>query len=185
MKKIVEWFINLYAVWILLAFVVGFIAPETFLWFTKGSLMTWALALVMLGMGLTLNLEEFKVLFNTPKVVVFAAIVQFTVMPFSGWLVAKMFNFPIEFTVGIILLAASPAGTASNVIAYIARANVALSVVSTAVSTLLGIVMTPLLSMLLIGQLVPVDGWGLFWSVVQVVFIPVSIGLYLNYKFPA
>ncbi len=184
MKKILDWFINLYAVWIVLAFAVGFFAPEAFMWFTRGSWMTWAMALVMLGMGLTLNVEDFKVLFKTPRVVVIAALAQYSILPLSGWLVATVLKLPTEFAVGLILVACCPAGTASNVITYIARANVALSVVSTAVSTLLGIFMTPILCMLLIGQLVPVDGWGMFFSVVRVVLIPVLLGIFINYRFP-
>jgi len=184
MKKIVDWFINLYALWIIIAFAIGFFHPEAFMWFTRGSLMTWALALVMLGMGLTLNVEDFKVLFRTPRIVVIAAISQYTVMPLSGLLVATVLGLPMEFKVGIILLACCPAGTASNVIAYIGRASVALSVISTAVSTLLGIIMTPLLCKFLAGQFVPVDAWGMFLSVVRVVLIPVLLGLFINYKFP-
>ena len=184
MKKIVDWFINLYAVWIIFAFAVGYIAPEVFMWFTHGSWMTWALALVMLGMGLTLNVEDFRALFRSPRVVVIAAISQYTVMPLSGWLVATLLGLPVEFAVGLILVGCCPGGTASNVIAYIARANVALSVISTAVSTLLGIIMTPVLCKLLAGQLVPVDAWGMFLSVVRVVLIPVLLGVFINYMFP-
>ena len=175
MKKIAEWFINLYAVWIVLSFVIGYFFPEAFLWFTHGNLMTWALALVMLGMGLTLKVEDFRALFRMPRTVVLAAISQYTVMPLSGWLIAYLLGLPTEFAVGLILVACCPGGTASNMIAYIGRANVALSVISTAVSTLLGIVMTPVLCKLLAGQFVPVDAWGMFMNVVQVVLIPVAL----------
>ena len=184
MKKIAEWFINLYAVWIVLSFVIGYLRPEAFLWFTQGSLMTWALALVMLGMGLTLKVEDFRALFHMPRTVVLAAISQYTVMPLSGWLIATLMGLPTEFAVGLILVACCPGGTASNMIAYIGRANVALSVISTAVSTLLGIVMTPVLCKLLAGQLVPVDAWGMFMNVIQVVLLPVALGVFINYKFP-
>ena len=184
MKKIAEWFINLYAVWIVLSFVVGFIYPDAFLWFTKGKLMTFALALVMLGMGLTLKLDDFKALLQVPKTVVIAAISQYTIMPLSGWLIAYLLGLPTEFAVGLILVACCPGGTASNMIAYIGKANLALSVISTAVSTLLGIVMTPLLCKFLAGQFVPVDAMGMFINVVQVVLIPVALGVFLNYKFP-
>ena len=183
MKKLIEYFINLYAVWIILAFVVGFYYPQTFLWFTKGSYMTWALALVMLCMGLTLKVEDFTTLFRAPRVVLVAALSQFTILPLSGWLIARLMHFPVEFSVGLILLACCPAGTASNMIAYIARANVALSVISTAVSTLLAIVMTPLLTMFFAGQLVYVNGWEVFFHVVQIVLIPVLLGVFLRYKF--
>ena len=92
-------------------------------------------------------------------------------------------NLPVEFSVGLILLACCPAGTASNMIAYIARANVALAVISTAVSTLLAIVMTPLLTKFFAGHLVYVNGWELFFQVIQLVLIPVALGVFLRYKF--
>lgn len=184
MKKIIEWFINLYAIWIILAFIVGYLYPGAFMWFTKGSWMTLALAVVMLSMGLTLRVEDFKALFATPRVVLIAAISQYTIMPLSGWLVAMAMGLPAEFAVGLILVACCPGGTASNMIAYIGRANIALSIISTAVSTVLGIFMTPLLCKLLAGQYVDVNAWGMFLNVVQVVLIPVSLGVFIKYKFP-
>lgn len=184
MKKIAEWFINLYAVWILLSFVLGYYRPEVFLWFTKSHYMTWALALVMLCMGLTLKVQDFTALFRMPKVVLLAAVSQYSIMPLSGWAIASLLHLPTEFAVGLILVSCCPGGTASNMIAYIGRANVALSVISTAVSTILGIFMTPVLCKILAGQMVPVDVWGMFLNVVEVVLIPVGIGVLINYKFP-
>lgn len=184
MRKIAEWFINLYAVWILLSFVVGYYRPEVFLWFTKSHYMTWALALVMLSMGLTLKVQDFTALFRMPKVVLLAAVSQYSIMPLSGWAIASLLHLPTEFAVGLILVSCCPGGTASNMIAYIGRANVALSVISTAVSTILGIFMTPVLCKILAGQMVPVDVWGMFLNVVEVVLIPVGIGVLINYKFP-
>ena len=184
MKKITEWFINLYAVWILLSFIVGYFRPEVFLWFTKSRYMAYALALVMLSMGLTLKVQDFTALFKMPKVVLLAAVSQYTIMPLSGWMIATLLHLPTEFAVGLILVSCCPGGTASNMIAYIGRANVALSVISTAVSTVLGIFMTPVLCKILAGQIVPVDVWGMFLNVVEVVLIPVGIGVLINYKFP-
>lgn len=184
MKKIFEWFINLYAIWIILSFVIGYFYPEAFMWFAKGGWMTWALAVVMLSMGLTLQVDDFKALFSSPRVVVIAAISQYSIMPLSGWLIAMIMGLPSEFAVGLILVACCPGGTASNMIAYIGRANVALSVISTAVSTILGIFMTPLLCKLLAGQYVEVNAWGMFLNVVQVVLIPVVLGVFIRYKYP-
>ena len=184
MKKITEWFINLYAVWILLSFIAGYYWPEVFLWFTKSHYMTFALALVMLSMGLTLKVQDFTALFKMPKVVLLAAVSQYSIMPLSGWMIANLLHLPTEFAVGLILVSCCPGGTASNMIAYIGRANVALSVISTAVSTILGIFMTPVLCLFLAGQMVPVDVWGMFLNVVEVVLIPVGIGVLINYKFP-
>ena len=184
MRKVIDWFINLYAVWIIASFVIGYFSPEVFLWFSKGSWMTAALALVMLGMGLTLNLDDFKALLKIPKAIFLGAVSQYTVLPFSGWFVSQILQLPDEFAVGLILLACCPAGTASNVINYIGRGNVALSVTMTAVSTILAIVMTPALSTLIIGQYVPVDALGMLLNVLQMVLLPVGIGVLINTLFP-
>lgn len=194
MKNIAKWFINLYAVWIVAAFVTGYFASELFMWFAEGgvsfgaaghmSYATMALAIVMLSMGLTLKVDDFKTLFCMPRVVLLAAISQYTIMPLSGWLIATMLGLPPELAVGLILVACCPGGTASNMIAYIGRASVALSIVSTAVSTLLGIVMTPMLCKLLAGHIVEIDAWAMFFDVIKIVLIPVTIGVLINYKFP-
>ncbi|MGM9790471.1 MAG: bile acid:sodium symporter family protein [Candidatus Cryptobacteroides sp.] len=184
MKKLISWFINLYVVWIVLSFVLGYFWPSTFLWFAEGGFSTYALALVMLSMGLTLKISDFTELFRQPKTVLLAAISQYTIMPLSGWLIALCFGLPQEFAVGLIIVACCPGGTASNMIAYIGRANLALSVISTAVSTILGIVLTPLLTKLLAGQMVPVDAWGMFMNVVEVVLLPVLLGAFINWRFP-
>ncbi len=147
--------------------------------------MTYALALVMLCMGLSLKFSDFSELFKQPKLVVLAAVSQYTVMPLTGWLVATAFGLPKQFAVGLIVLACCPGGAASNLIAYIGRANLALSVVSTAVSTVLGIVMTPLLTKILAGGIIPIDCWGMLKSVFEIVFIPVMIGVLINWKFPS
>ncbi|MCQ2184555.1 MAG: bile acid:sodium symporter family protein [Bacteroidales bacterium] len=184
MNKIISWFINLCAFWIILCYVIGYFHPEVFYWFSKGKWMTYSLAFVMLCMGLSLKLSDFAELFKQPRVVVLAALSQYTVMPLSGWAIAQILGLPKELAVGLILLACCPGGTASNLIAYIGRANLSLSVVSTAVSTILGIVMTPLLTKLLAGGYVPVDVWGMLRSVVEIVLIPVTAGVLINWKFP-
>lgn len=184
MKKVITWFINLCALWIILAYVVGYFAPEVFLWFSKGKWMTWALSLVMLCMGLSLKLSDFAELFRQPKCVVLAAISQYTVMPLAGWVIAMMLNLPPALAVGFIIVATCPGGMASNLIAYIGRANLSLSVVSTAISTMLGIVMTPLLTKWLAGSYVAVDVWAMLLNVAQMVLLPVSLGVFINWKFP-
>jgi len=185
MKKILSWFINLCAVWIILSYVLGYFWPQLFLWFSQGKWMTFALALVMLCMGLSLKLQDFADLFRQPKVVVLAAISQYTIMPLSGWAIALSLGLPKELAVGFIIVACCPGGTASNLIAYIGRANLSLSVVSTAVSTVLGIVMTPFLTKILAGGYVPVDVWGMLKSVIEIVLLPVALGVFINYKFPS
>lgn len=184
MNKIVTWFVNLCALWIILAYIVGYFWPEVFLWFSKGQWMTYALSLVMLCMGLSLKLSDFSELFRQPKCVVLAAISQYTVMPLAGWLIAMMLNLPPALAVGFIIVATCPGGMASNLIAYIGRANLSLSVVSTAISTMLGIVMTPLLTKWLAGSYVAVDVWAMLLNVAKMVLLPVSLGVFINWKFP-
>jgi len=110
---------------------------------------------------------------------------QYTVMPVLGWLVALLYGLPTPLAVGLILVACCPGGTASNVVTYIARADVALSVTMTAVSTLLAVIMTPTLTALLAGSRVEVPALGLFLSTVQVVILPIAAGLLLKRWFPA
>lgn len=184
MNKIITWFVNLCALWIILAYIVGYFWPEVFLWFSKGQWMTYALSLVMLCMGLSLKLSDFAELFRQPKCVVLAAISQYTVMPLAGWLIAMMLNLPPALAVGFIIVATCPGGMASNLIAYIGRANLSLSVVSTAISTMLGIVMTPLLTKWLAGSYVAVDVWAMLLNVAKMVLLPVSLGVFINWKFP-
>lgn len=185
MNKAVTWFVNLCALWIILAYVVGYFWPETFLWFSKGHWMTWALALVMLCMGLSLRISDFADLFKQPKCVVLAALSQYTVMPLAGWLIAMMLKLPAELAVGFIIVATCPGGMASNLIAYIGRANLSLSVVSTAISTIMGIFMTPLLTKWLAGSYVAVDVWAMLLNVAEMVLLPVSLGVFINWKFPS
>lgn len=184
MSKVINWFVNLCAVWIILAYVVGYFRPEVFLWFSKGQWMTWALALVMLCMGLSLKVSDFQDLFKQPKCVLLAAISQYTVMPLAGWLIAMTLHLPPALAVGFIIVATCPGGMASNLIAYIGRANLSLSVVSTAISTILGIFMTPLLTKLLAGSYVEVNVWAMLRNVAQMVLLPVSLGVFINWKFP-
>lgn len=184
MNKILNWFVNLCAVWIILAYVIGYFFPNVFLWFSRGKWMTGALALVMLCMGLSLKLSDFRDLFRQPKCVLLAAISQYTVMPLAGWLIATLLKLPPALAVGFIIVATCPGGMASNLIAYIGRANLSLSVVSTAISTVLGIFMTPVLTKILAGSYVAVDVWAMLLNVAEMVLLPVSLGVFINWKFP-
>ena len=184
MKGFFTWFVNLCAVWIILAYVAGYFQPDLFLFFSKGRYMTMALSLVMLCMGLSLKLSDFGDLFKQPKCIILAALSQYTIMPFFGWLIARGLQLPPALAVGFIIVACCPGGMASNLIALIGRANISLSVVSTAVSTVLGIVMTPLLTYWLAGGYIKVDIWGMLLNVIEMVLLPVSLGVFINWKFP-
>ena len=172
-----------YSVWLVGTAIVAYVFPPSFEWFT-GAWITWALAIVMLGMGLTLKPADFREIFRMPRTTGLGLVFQFTVMPLAGWMVARLVGLEVDLAVGLILLASCPGGTASNMIAYLAEANVALSVVLTLSSTMCSFVMTPLWTKWLAGQYVPVDALGIALSTLKVVVAPVLLGVFFNWRFP-
>lgn len=183
MKKFLDTFANLYPVWIISSSVLGLLKPELFSWFS-GNYMVWALSIVMLGMGFTLTIDDFRRLFKMPGCLALGFFAHYTIMPATGWAVSRMLNLSPGFTVGLILVASCPSGTASNVICFLSRANVALAVMVTLTSTLLAFIMTPLWCQMLAGQYVPVDALGLAKTTFQAVVAPVLIGVLLNWRCP-
>ncbi|MDC1217072.1 bile acid:sodium symporter family protein [Flavobacteriaceae bacterium] len=159
------------------------IYPPIFTWF-KGNLITLGLGGIMLGMGLTLRASDFKQIISKPKWILVGIGLQFILMPSLGWGLAKVFHLPPFFAVGLILVSCCPGGTASNVIAYLAKANVALSVCMTSISTLAAILITPFLTSQLSGNYVNVNATGLFYSTLKVVLFPLLLGVILNQYFP-
>lgn len=176
-------FTKLFPLWVSLCAIIALISPGLFTWFS-GPWITYGLGGIMLGMGLTLQWQDFNQIFQTPKWVVLGLFLQFSLMPLMGWGLGVLFDLPPFFAVGLILVASCPGGTASNVIAYLARANVALSVAMTTFSTLAGIILTPYLTASLSGNYLAVDAWGLFYSTLKVVLLPVTLGVILNQYFP-
>jgi BASS family bile acid:Na+ symporter len=183
MKRFFDWFNNLYPVWLVGLSVIAFFKPSVMLWFGPDWIF-WSLAVSMLGMGLTLSVEDFKAIARMPGSVALGFVAQYTIMPLAGWATAKMLRLEPGLAVGIILVASCPGGMASNMITYLARANVALSVVLTLFSTLLAFFFTPMWTSKLAGQYVPVDAWGLCKSAVQLTIAPVLIGVLIRWKMP-
>jgi BASS family bile acid:Na+ symporter len=183
MPRLLNLLTNAFPLWVLAGGALALVHPPLFTWF-RGPLIVWGLAVIMLGMGLTLSLEDFRGVLRMPRAVAMGFLAQFTLMPFLGWGVAKLLQLPVPFAVGLILVACCPGGTASNVVTFLARGQVALSVLMTMCSTFGAVVLTPLLTQWLAGTLVPVDGWGLFVSTVQVVLLPVIAGLVLHHTAP-
>jgi len=170
---------NLFPVWVLAAGVLALWVPGLFTWFS-GPLIVWGLAVIMLGMGLNLKWGDLKDAFRLRKELVTGVVLQYTVMPLAGFLIADGLELPTPFAVGLILVAFCPGGTASNIVTFLARANLPLSVLMTTASTFIAMLATPLLSELYIGTRVPVDALGLFLTTVQVVIVPVLLGILLN-----
>jgi predicted Na+-dependent transporter len=171
---------NLFPIWVLLAGILALFFPPLFTWFS-GPFIVWGLAIIMLGMGVTLSIDDFKSVAKMPKAVAAGFIAQYTIMPLLGWSVATALQLPDQFAAGLILVACCPGGTASNVVTYLAKANVALSVLMTMCSTFAAVLMTPLLTKWLAGKIVPVDAVGLFLRTLQVVLLPLLIGLALHH----
>jgi BASS family bile acid:Na+ symporter len=174
---------NLFPLWVLLGCVLALVHPPLFTWF-RGDAIVWGLAAIMLGMGITLSVDDFRRVLAQPARIFLGFAAQYTVMPIAGYAIARAFDLEPAFAVGVILVGCAPGGTASNVVTYLAKADVALSVLMTMCSTMGAIVMTPLLTAWLAGTLVPVDAWGLFLSTVQVVLLPVLLGVVLHHTSP-
>jgi BASS family bile acid:Na+ symporter len=175
-----------YTVWILVAVVAAMIYPARFLQLGGLDLRNkWLVLLVvqmvMFGMGTQMSLRDFRGVVQSPRGVIVAVICHFTIMPLVGFGLTRLFTFPPEIAAGIILIGSCSAGLASNVMAYIARANLALSVTATAVSTLVSPLMTPLMMKLLAGTLVEVRFADMMMEIVKIVIVPIGAALLHDY----
>ncbi|KAL7258073.1 hypothetical protein ACSBR1_004235 [Camellia fascicularis] len=179
---------SLYPVYVTVGGIVACLRPSTFSWFVKRGPTSYSLALgfIMLAMGLTLELREFFSLFlQRPLSILFGFVAQYTIMPSFGWIISKTLGLPPAVSVGLILLACCPGGTASNVVTLIAQGDVPLSIVMTVCTTLGAVILTPLLTKILAGTYVPVDAVKLSISTMQVVVAPILLGSYMQSTFPA
>ena len=149
-----------------------------------GTVLSILLGVVMFGMGLATRLEDFKVVFSRPKDIAIGCVAQFTIMPALAWVLARIFGLDEALTIGVILVGCCPGGTASNVMTYLAKGDLALSVGMTGVSTLLAPFLTPALTLLLAGKTVDVDALGMFIGILWVVILPICLGLVAKRFFP-
>ncbi len=149
--------------------------------FKLSALIVPLLQVIMFGMGTELSLKDFQQVLRMPKGILVGVVCHYTIMPLIGFALASLFHFPGEIAAGIILVGCCPSGLASNVMAYLSRANLALSVSVTTVSTLLAPLLTPLLMKLLGGEFVAVDFWPMVWDITKIVIIPVVAGLAFHY----
>ncbi len=138
------------------------------------------LQVIMFGMGSQMSFRDFAGVVKMPKGVLIGLACQFTIMPIVGFTIATTFGFPPEIAAGIILVGSSPSGLASNVMSFIAKANLALSVTLTAIATMLAPLITPSLMKLLAGQFVPIDFWGMMLGIINIVILPIVAGLMFN-----
>jgi len=148
------------------------------------SAINYLLGVVMFGMGLTLNPRDLRIVFSRPRDVVTGCLAQFTVMPLLAWLLTRLFSLDESLALGVVLVGCCPGGTASNVITYLARGDLALSVGMTGVSTLLAPLLTPLLTWLLAGKSVDVHVSSMVLSILWVVIVPIVVGLVVKWRWP-
>lgn len=160
--------------------------PQTFdQWgnFQLKKLIVPLLQIIMFGMGTAMSFKDFYGVIKMPKGVLVGLVCQFSIMPILGFCLATLFNFPAEIAAGVVLIGSSPSGLASNVMAYLAKANIALSVTLTAVATLVAPFMTPLLMKYFAGAFVPINFLAMMLSIVKMVILPVILGLIFNHFF--
>jgi BASS family bile acid:Na+ symporter len=182
---------NNFAALTVLGVALAWFFPAAFTWMTDGSiriagqpLLSIALGTIMLAMGLTLSFEDYRKLAALPRALVAGVALQFAVMPLAGFAIARVLALEPGLAVGLILVACCPGGTASNIVAFLARGNVALSVAMTMASTLAAVVLTPLLTGWLAGAYVTIDRLNLLVNMVSIVLVPVVAGTLLNRLFP-
>ncbi|NIP38113.1 MAG: bile acid:sodium symporter family protein [Candidatus Dadabacteria bacterium] len=167
--------IKYFTLWIILFSVYSYYFPSELSKLTF--LIKPALIIIMFGMGMTLTLSDFKEVILRPKEIALGTSLQFLIMPLIGFTLAKMFGLSPELAAGVVLLGACPGGTASNVIAYLAKGDVALSVSLTSVSTLLSPLLTPVMTYLFAEKFIDVPVFGLFLSAIEIVLAPVALGI--------
>ena len=188
MKKFCELIGKYFGVVIILFFIGGMTCPPAFTWvlgkLAGFSLLSMMLGIIMFGMGTTMELKDFRLILQRPRDVFLGAVAQYAIMPFLAYLLSRAFNLDPALTVGVVLVGTCPGGTASNVITFISKGDLALSVTMTTVSTLLSPIMTPLLTYLIIGQRIDFSPVAMFWSIVQIVIIPIGFGVALRHFFP-
>lgn len=175
LSKISRFVGQTFAFWAAAAAVSAFAAPELFKWLLP--LIPWLLGVIMFGMGLTLSPSDFKILGRHPKAVLVGVAAQFVVMPLAAFALAKLFNLSPEIAVGVILVGSCPGGTASNVITFLARGNVALSVAVTSITTLLAPLFTPAVFYVLANQWLDIDAGAMFGSILKMVLLPIVLGV--------
>lgn len=164
---------------IILAAAVAMLEPATFSW-VKGDIQVAVLGLIMLGMGMTLGKEDYRILAQRPLDICIGAVAQYTIMPLLAIAIGKGLNLSDGLILGLVLVGSCPGGVSSNIMSYLAKGDVAFSVGMTTVSTVLAPIMTPLWMSILVGQTVEMDGWAMFKFMLLVTLLPVVLGSAAN-----
>ncbi|ALK29865.1 ketopantoate/pantoate/pantothenate transporter PanS [Burkholderia plantarii] len=172
---------RLFPLWAVLISLAAYFSPATFS--PVAPHVTALLTLIMLSMGVTLSIADFRRVFTRPAPVLAGIVLHYLVMPLAAWALAKLLRMPPDLTAGMVLVGSVASGTASNVMIYLARGDVALSVTISALSTLVGVFATPLLTRLYVDASIAVDVHGMLMSILQIVALPIVVGLIVNHLF--
>lgn len=182
LQRISQILSNNTSIFIICIAIITFFAPGLFLW-VKGDIQALILGIIMLSMGMTLSIDDFKILISRPFDIVIGALAQYSIMPLIAFTLTRVFHLDPAIGVGLILVGCCPGGVSSNIMSFLCRGDVAFSVGMTTVTTLLAPIVTPILVLNLAGEAIDVDAWGMFKSILLVTLMPVTIGFFLNYFF--
>lgn len=173
--KASHWVGKTFAIWAIVSAILGFIFPEFFASLAK--YIVPILGIIMFGMGTTLKTDDFTEVIKRPKLVIIGLIAQFTLMPLIAYILTVVFKLDPLIALGVILVGCCPGGTSSNVITFLAKGDVALSVSITSISTLLAPILTPILLKVFAGQLIEIELSSMMWSITKIIILPISLGL--------
>ncbi|MEO1783672.1 bile acid:sodium symporter family protein [Thermodesulfobium sp. 4217-1] len=181
-ERVSNWITKLFPLWVVIFAVVAFLFPEPFK--PYGSWIPWLLGVIMLGMGLTLTLDDFKLVLTRPLDILLGVLIRYFVMPGVALSVALLLRLPPELAAGLILVGCCPSGTASNVMTFLSKGDTALSVTVSSVNTFLAPLLTPAIFLFLAGRFIPIDPNGLFIDILKIVLLPIAIGVILRTAVP-
>ena len=188
MKRLFKFIEKYFFIIILIAVAIALVNPNTFNWvleeFMGINIINVLLGVILFGMGTTLKIEHFVNVFKRPKEILLGVSAQYLIMPLLAFTIASLFSLNEALTVGLVLVGTVPGGTASDVITFLAKGDLALSVSLTAVSTVISPILTPIITLILIGNTISFSPVDMFISIFQIIIIPIGLGLFLNYKFP-
>ena len=188
MKSIFKFIEKYFFIIILLAVAVSLVYPNSFKWVLSNyngiNILNLLLSIILFTMGTTLKVDDFVNVFKNPKEIAAGISAQYVIMPLIALALARLFSLDAALTVGLVLVGTVPGGTASDVITFISKGDVALSVSLTAVSTVISPILTPFITLLLIGNQIHFNPVDMFISITEIVIIPIILGLILNYRFP-
>ncbi len=177
-EKIVSFITKLFPLWVVVFSLTAFFSPVLFTPY-KGWI-TYLLGVIMLGMGLTMSINDFKLVFSRPKDVLYGIVLRYCIMPFVAFLVTKLLNLPPALAAGVILVGCCPSGTASNVMTFLAKGDTALSVTVSSFNTVLAPFLTPYIFLFLAGSIIPIDAQALLIDILKIVLVPVTLGIALR-----